>query len=213
MVLMFHDRYSAGRQLTERLAELHLTDPLILGLPRGGVPVARAVADELDADMDIVLVRKLGHPRQRELALGAIGESGHIVLNDELIRRTGVSDEDLESVIDRERAELARRVESYRSVKPPVSLTDRVVVLVDDGIATGATMRAAIDVVRTAGARLVVVAAPVAPGSMVETLTRLADDVVIVEIPTVMGSVGQFYRDFRQITDDEVVEALGSQSS
>ncbi|MBT8249382.1 MAG: phosphoribosyltransferase [Acidimicrobiia bacterium] len=208
MVPMFRNRSEAGLRLAERLDELHLADPLILGLPRGGVPVARAVADHLRADLDFVLVRKLGHPRQPELAIGAIGEYGHIVVNDVIIKQTGVSESELAGVVERERSELARRVETYRSARPAFDIADRLVVLVDDGIATGATMRAAVEVVRSAPAAGVIVAVPVAPPSAIESFSDLVDEVVVVEVPQAMGSVGQFYADFSQTTDQEVVQAL-----
>ncbi len=212
MVLMFRDRSEAGlllaELLAERLAELDLIDPLILGLPRGGVPVARAVADHLAADLDIVLVRKLGHPRQPELAIGAIGEFGHSVVNDSIIKQAGVSEQELGNVVERERRELARRVDIYRSAKPALDMADRVVVLVDDGIATGATMRAAVEVARSARAASVIVAVPVAPQSVFGSFSDLADAVIVVHVPQIMGSVGQFYANFAQTTDEEVVDAL-----
>ncbi len=207
---MFRDREDAGRRLADLMESVELTKPLVLGLPRGGVPVAKEVAARLGADLDIVLVRKIGHPHQPELALGAIGESGARYLNDNLIRQTRVRPEEIEAITAREGKELERRAQVYRATKPRIPIAGRDVVIVDDGIATGATTKAAIEVVRQAGAHRIVLAVPVAPRPTAETFEGLVDEVVIVDAPRHMGSVGQFYRRFAQVTDDEVLEALGT---
>ena len=167
----FVDRRDAGRRLAERLMSLRGEDAVVLGLPRGGVPVAFEVARALGAPLDVILVRKLGVPFQPELAMGAIGEGGARVVNDEVLRRAGVTPSELAEVEHREQAELDRRARRYRGGRPPVGLTGRTAVVVDDGIATGSTARAACLVARAQGAARVVLAVPVAPASTVEELS------------------------------------------
>ncbi len=180
----------------------------MLGLPRGGVPVAEQVALALRAPLDVILVRKLGVPFQHELAMGAIGEDGIRVLNDEVVRLTGVSAEGVAAVEARERAELHRRALIYRRGGPRISLQDRIAVIVDDGIATGSTARAACQVARAAGARSVVVAVPVAPDDWTSHLRGEADELVCLHATRDFFAVGQFYADFDQISDTEVVACL-----
>lgn len=203
---MFADRADAGRQLAEALRGRIDTDGVIVGLPRGGVPVAYQVATALELPLDVIVVRKLGVPGHRELAMGAIGEGGARVLNDRIA--VGVPPADLERTEAAERAELARRVERYRGDRPRVPLGGRTVVVVDDGLATGATAAAACQVVRSMGARRVVLAAPVAPLDVLTRFDGVADDVVLVERPAAFGAVGEFYADFRATTDDEVTACL-----
>jgi putative phosphoribosyl transferase len=204
----FQDRRDAGRRLADALEPLRAERPVVLGLPRGGVPVAAEVARALGAPLDVILVRKLGVPRQPELAMGAIGEDGVRVLNAEVVRGVAISSQVIVEVEARERAELASRAERYRSGRSRVDLTGRTVVIVDDGIATGSTARAAIAVARAHGASKVVVAAPVGPPRVGRELADEADQVVCLESPPRFVAVGQFYEDFSQTTDAEVVAQL-----
>jgi predicted phosphoribosyltransferase len=185
----------------------------VLALPRGGVPVGAEVARALRAPLDVVLVRKLGVPRQPELAMGAIGENGVRVLNEEVLSSVDVSPAQLARVEARERAELERRVAQYRGGRPPAPVAERSAIIVDDGLATGSTARAAIQVVRALGAAQVVLAVPVAPPDTVRALERVADVVVAVVTPTPMWAIGAWYDDFSQTTDEEVVRLLGDDYS
>lgn len=209
---VFADRTDAGRRLAEALrAELGgdaRVDALVVGLPRGGVPVAAEVARALDVSLDVIVVRKLGVPGHEELAMGAIGEGGVRVLNDDVVRQTGVTAAEIDRVERAERVELDRRVGAYRGSLPRRDVAGRAVVVVDDGIATGATARAACDVARAQGAADVVLATPVAPHGWERELAGVADRYVAVHTPITFGGVGQFYADFRQTTDAEVLAAL-----
>ncbi len=205
---MFKDRRDAGRQLGRRLSAYAPLRPVVLALPRGGVPVAAEVAEYLAAPLDVIVVRKIGLPWQPELAIGAIAEGNVCVLNDALIEETGVRGDELEGAVARERIELERRVRAYRGDRSPVPLDGRVVVLVDDGLATGYTARAAIEQVRRQGARRVVLAVPVAPQESVATMDLVADDVVALQTPRWLLSIGEHYQDFSQTSDDEVMALL-----
>jgi predicted phosphoribosyltransferase len=185
-------------------------DVVVVGLPRGGVPVASEVAAALGAPLDVIVVRKLGVPYQPELAMGAIGEDGVRVINDEVVRMTGVSAEEIAQVETRERAELERRARRFRGARARVPLTGRTVVVVDDGVATGSTAAAACRVARAEGAARVILAVPVAPRGWVERMADAADEYVAVETPWSFHAVGQFYRDFDQTPDDEVVRLLAA---
>ncbi|WP_329097985.1 phosphoribosyltransferase family protein [Actinomadura citrea] len=207
-MLDFDDRADAGRRLAERLGGLRGRDAVVLGLPRGGVPVAFEVARALGAPLDVIVVRKLGVPFQPELAMGAIGEGGVLVVNDEIVRRTGLGETDLTDAQRREQSELDVRVERFRRGRPRVELGGRTVVVVDDGVATGATARAACQVVRAQGARRVILAVPVGSPDIIAGLRRTADDVVCVLEPDLFHAVGQWYREFGQTSDGEVVELL-----
>ncbi len=206
--MSFRDRVDAGRRLARRLEHLRGADVVVLGLPRGGVPVAAEVARELGAPLDVIVVRKLGVPFQPEVAMGAVGENGALVLNPDVLRAARVGERELAAVERHERAEVDDRVRRFRGLRSRVPLEGRTAVIVDDGIATGATARAACEVARAQGAARVVLAVPVASPSAVEQLSQVADDVVCVDIPAYFAAVGQFYDDFRATTDDQVAALL-----
>jgi len=206
---MFRERAAAGRKLAEQLKRrLGDEDVVVLGLPRGGVPVAFEVARELGAPLDVIVVRKLGVPHQPELGMGAIGEDGVRILNDEVLAMAGVEENDLAVVERSERAELERRATRFRSGRPRTSLVGRSAVVVDDGIATGSTARAACQVARAHGASRVILAVPVAPRASLASLADAADEIVCLATPEPFFAVGQFYRDFSQTSDEEVVALL-----
>lgn len=205
---MFRDRADAGRQLAEALRDARLADPVVLALPRGGVPIAAIVARALDAPLDLVVVRKLGAPHQPEFAMGAIAEGDVRVLDTEVVRRLGIDAAALDRIEAAERAELERRVERYRRGRSPVEVFGRTVVVIDDGLATGATARAACRSARARGAARVVLAVPCAPRD-VDALVPEADAVVCLERSSAFAAVGQFYARFDQVDDAEVLAALG----
>ncbi|MCV7433012.1 phosphoribosyltransferase [Mycolicibacterium bacteremicum] len=211
----FRDRRDAGRALAGALRRPPAAAmPLVLGLARGGVPVGWEVADALAVPFDVFLVRKLGVPRWPELAMGALTTGGRVVLNADVIAGQQVSDAELQQVIDREEAELRRREHRYRAGRPPTEPAGRAVILVDDGIATGASMLAAIRAIRSAGASTVTVAVPVGPGRSASVSLRHieaeADAVVCAITPPNFRAVGQVYADFTQTTDEEVCELLAA---
>ena len=209
---MFQDRREAGRVLGELVAELpDLADGVVLGLVRGGVPVAFEVAEACSLALDILVVRKLGAPGAEELAMGAIASGGAIVLNDDVLRRFHVTEKKLEDVIERERKEMERRENLYREGRAPLEIAGRTAVLVDDGLATGASMRAAIRAVK-GRARQVIVAVPVGARSTCEDLAQDADHVICALIPEPMDAVSLFYVEFGP-TSDEEVKSLMSQAS
>ena len=207
-MIRFADRVEAGRRLAERLEHLRGQDVVVLGLPRGGVPVAFEVAHALEAPLDVIVVRKLGVPFHPELAMGAIGEGGVEVFDDEVLRLANVTEEQLRAVETREQDLLDVRMNRLRRGRERVSLAGRVAVIVDDGIATGSTMQVACEVAHRLGAAKVVVAAPVVAPSSAAKLRRYADKVVAVSEPAGFAAVGQFYDRFPQTTDDEVRAAL-----
>jgi putative phosphoribosyl transferase len=204
----FRDRAEAGRRLAPLVADLGLERPVVLGMARGGVAVATEVARLLDAPLDVLVVRKLGYPLQPELAMGAIGEGDVRVLNTDLLAQLAVPNRVVEEVAAKEAVELDRRLTAYRAGRPAVDVRGREVVVVDDGLATGATARAAVAVLRARQAARVVLAVPVAPPAAVRALSADADDVVCVEISEHFFGIGQWYDDFRQVGDDEVRRLL-----
>ncbi|MER7703593.1 alpha/beta family hydrolase [Kitasatospora sp. NPDC097605] len=206
----FSDRTDAGRRLAALLDHLRGPGTVVVALPRGGVPVAAEVAAALGAPLDICVIRKLGVPYQPELGMGAIGEDGVRVINDQVVRPAGVTPEQLAAVEVRERAELERRARRYRGGRPPVDLRGRTVVVVDDGIATGSTARAACLIVRARGAARVVLAVPVAPRDWTERLSGVADELVCVGTPSPFFAIGEFYADFTQTEDAEVLRHLAA---
>ncbi|MER5349958.1 phosphoribosyltransferase family protein [Kitasatospora sp. NPDC002551] len=206
----FTDRTDAGRRLAALLGHLRGPGTVVVALPRGGVPVAAEVAAALGAPLDICVIRKLGVPYQPELGMGAIGEDGVRVINDQVLRPAGVTPEQLAAVEARERAELERRAHRYRGGRPPVDLRGRTVVVVDDGIATGSTARAACLIVRARGAARVVLAVPVAPPDWTERLSGVADELVCVGTPSPFFAIGEFYADFSQTEDAEVLRRLAA---
>ena len=209
-VVPFPNRRAGGAALAALLSarrELD-PDPVVVALPRGGVPVGVEVADALGAPLDVIIVRKLGTPGQQELAMGAIGEGGARILNHEVLDALRITDGELEAVAAREQRELDRRAQRLRAGRARVPLTGHTAILVDDGLATGSTARAAILVARAQGARRVVVATPVAPRSTVVELGEVADAVVCVATPEPFRAIGQWYVDFRPTSDDQVVALL-----
>lgn len=208
--MRFADRTEAGLLLGSELARRGLAGAVVLGLARGGVVVAAGVARALGSSMDVLVVRKLGFPRQPELGMGAVAEGGSPVMNDELVAQLHLSPDELAAVVRREEAELERRVRLYRGGRRLPDVTGRTVVVVDDGLATGYTARAAVAAVRAAGAARVVLAAPVGSPDTAAELAELADEVVCLERPAGLFSIGERYEDFRQVGDDEVVALLAA---
>ncbi|MFG2879215.1 phosphoribosyltransferase family protein [Streptomyces sp. NPDC048337] len=206
--MQFTHRADAGRRLAEALRHLKGENPVVLGLPRGGIPVAFQVAQALGAPLDVIVVRKLGVPYHRELGFGAIGEGGVRVISEDIARRSGVGAEGLAAVERAEEAVLARQALKFREGRPRVDPAGRTAIVVDDGIATGATAAAACEVVRAMGAARVVLAVPVAPPDAVAWLRTEADEVVCLSTPHAFSAVGQWYQDFSQTPDEEVVDLL-----
>lgn len=210
---MFRDRADAGQGLAHQLAaipseQLPRESLVVLGLPRGGVPVAFEIANALRAPLDVIIVRKLGVPSQPELAMGAIGEGDVQIVNDEVVRRARVDPSEFAAIEARERQELARRAARFRGNNERVPMAGRTALVVDDGIATGSTAQAACLVARAQGAARVILAAPVAPPGAVETLRRVADEVIVLRTPERFFAIGQFYDDFTQTSDEEVMRLL-----
>jgi putative phosphoribosyl transferase len=210
----FLDRTDAGRQLAARLEVYRSRDDVvILALPRGGVPVAAEVAKALGLPFDLLLVRKLGIPGCAETAMGAIAANGVCVMNDYLIQQLDLTRTEINEVKRRETEELARREKLYRAGKPPIEVTGKTVIVIDDGIATGATMQAAILLLRRQGARRIVVATPVAPPDITRKLAREVDEMIVVAEPEEFSAVGEWYRNFGQTGDNEVRRLLAEATS
>jgi predicted phosphoribosyltransferase len=210
---MFEDRREAGRSLAALVGRLRSDRPVVLGLPRGGVPVAAEVAAAIGAPLDVVVVRKLSAPIDPELAIGAIAEGGSLVIDPFLAEHAGVTAEAIDRLLARERAELRRRAARLRERRPPVDLRGRTAIVVDDGIATGLTAVAAVRAARRRGAARVVVAAPVASAEAGALVAREADEVVCEAVPRWSGGVGRWYRDFRQVAEDEVLALVAGDRS
>jgi predicted phosphoribosyltransferase len=206
---VFRDRREAGRLLAAKLSTYAgKPDIVVLGLPRGGVPVAFEVARALAAPLDVFLVRKLGVPGHEELAMGAVASGGVLVLNDDVIARLGIAPEEIDAVAAKETAELARREQLYRSGRTSPEFSGRTVILVDDGLATGATMRAAITALRQSGPARIIVAVPTAAPDICEEFKKQADEIVCYMTPAPFLAVGRWYEDFGQTTDNEVCALL-----
>lgn len=205
---MFRDRRDAGRYLAELLSSYKHNDLVIIGIPRGGVIVADEVARSLSAPLDLVVPRKIGAPGNPELALGAIAPDGIKVLDENLLSQFGVSDNYLKSTIEDETKEMERRTNVYREGLRPLDLKGKTVIVVDDGVATGATTEAALEYVRHLDPSRLILAVPVGPKDTIERLTDKADDVIVAHAPSLFFAVGQFYERFDQTTDDEVLEVM-----
>lgn len=208
--MKFENRADAGRRLAAALGVYAERHPVVLALPRGGVPVAAVVARALKAPLDLVLVRKIGAPGQPELALGAVVDGAHpmIVCNEEILTATGTGAAEFDAIGRREMAEIERRRARYLGKRAPLDVTGRVVIVVDDGIATGATVRAALRATRERGPARLVLAVPVAAPDALKSLRKEVDATVCLATPEKFRGVGQFYDDFRQVTDEEVMDLL-----
>lgn len=206
--MRFADRRDAGERLAGVVASLGPQDPVVYALPNGGVPVAAPIADLLGADLDIVLVRKIGVPGHRELAMGAVGETGEVVRNRDLIARLGITEADFERATDLSRQELARRAGVYRERTVPVSPRGRLAIVVDDGLATGATARAAVQVLREMGANGIWLAVPVAPPDAAGLFDDITERFIVLTTPHDLGAVGRWYDSFDHVEDEEVLDLL-----
>lgn len=205
----FRDRAAAGRELAARLRKYaRRQDAIVLALPRGGVPVGFEVAGELDIDLDVILVRKLGVPGREELAMGAVATSGVFYIDDWLVDRLEITSEQISAVVEREQRELVRREQAYRDGRPPPQIAERVVICVDDGLATGASMRVAVTALRAGKPSRIVVAVPVAAPTVAEELRAFADEVIVARMPANFRAVSLWYENFTQTTDEEVRELL-----
>lgn len=207
--MLFRDRVDAGKQLAQRLIGYKdKPETIVLGLPRGGVVTAYEVARILDLPLDIIVSRKIGAPHNQELAVAAIAEDGSIIINDQLMNDLGLQLDDLQNLISKEKKEAARRMKLYRADRKPLELAGKTVILVDDGIATGATMRAAITSVRSRGAKSIIVAVPVAPAESLDEIRSEVDDLICLSAPELFFGVGGFYEEFSQTEDQEVVDLM-----
>lgn len=205
---LYRDRTDAGQALAQHLAAHRGTRPVVLGIPRGGVPVAAAVADVLEGELDVIVARKVGAPVQPELALGAVTADGSSVFNDDVISAIGVDADTLARLAAAQRADAKRREERFRAGRPPLALSGRTVILVDDGLATGATMRAAVRAARAAKPGRLIVAVPVGAADACDILAGEADEVVCPARPEPFGAVGAYYERFTQVEDDAVTRLL-----
>ncbi|WP_336023343.1 phosphoribosyltransferase [Halobellus salinisoli] len=199
---MFKDRTNAGSRLADAIVDDGITGDIVLAVPRGGLPVGRVVADRLGVPLDIVVARKISAPHNPELAIGAVASDGTLWLNDPLIDDLGVDEEYLDEQIERERQAAGAKLKRYRDDRAPLELDGKRVLIVDDGVATGATTTACIRQVAEAGAERVILAVPVAPRGAIERLRSEVDEIVCVEVPSHFGAVGQFYESFEQVSDE-----------
>ncbi len=206
--MIFADRAEAGRRLGDRLEHLRAGRPVVAALVRGGVPVAAEVAAGLGAPLEVLVVRKVGAPDNPEFGIGAVGEDGHVVANPRALEMTRVDTERFRRLAAAELPEVDRRVRAYRGERPRVPFSERTVIVVDDGLATGASAKAAVEVARALGAAKVVLAVPVGPPDSVRELEQVADEVVCLDAPPDFRAVGSWYRDFTQVDDDEVIRLL-----
>ncbi|MFP4026720.1 MAG: phosphoribosyltransferase [Candidatus Brocadiia bacterium] len=206
--MTYKDRRSAGRELAGELEKYQEEDVIVLGLPRGGVEVAYEVAEALNAPLDVIVTRKLGAPSNPEYGFGAIGPGGVRVLDDRAVQMLGLDEDQIDRIADREQGEMERRLQRYRGDRPMPELEKRTVIVVDDGVATGGTARAAIRALHELGAGTLVLAVPVAPPDTADELEEMVDDFVCLQTPTAFMAVGQWYRDFSQTTDGEVEKLL-----
>ena len=209
MIEKYQNRTEAGKLLAERLRKGSIDkDAIVLALPRGGVPVGYEIAKELGLDLDVLIVRKLGLPEQPEVAMGAISAEGGVYINDQIVRSSSVSLQQMRQVMDSEARELARREDLYRGQNPRPSLAGRTVIVVDDGIATGASMKAAIQALRASKPKRIVLAVPVAPARTAQAFADIVDEFICPLNPPWFDAVGQFYEEFEQVDDDEVIAIL-----
>lgn len=207
--MKFRDREEAGGRLAAELDDWAKEHPVVVALPRGGVPVGHEVARRLGAPLDILVVRKVGVPWHPELGMGAIAEGGFLSLTQEVIEHIGISEEELSDAVEEQRVEVEQRVRRFRGDRPRIDLQGRVVILVDDGIATGGTVRAAIQAIRAAGAKSIVLAVPVASADVLESLSAEVDHLVCLLVPRELYAIGLWYEDFRQVPDEAVTASLG----
>jgi putative phosphoribosyl transferase len=206
--LIFRDRKEAGQQLANSLEKYRDKNPFILGIPRGGVVVAYQVAKALKAQLDVIVARKLGAPPQPEFAIGAIAPNGIRVLNAESVHYFGLSEQDIESLVTRQQREMERRIQLYRSGREDLNVKDRIVIVIDDGLATGLTAIAAVRSVKKSGAKQIILAVPVCAADTFCNMQQEADEVICLSVPEYFDAVGRFYQDFPQTTDDEVIALL-----
>lgn len=207
--MIFHDRIDAGKQLAWQLEKYKdQPDVIVIGLPRGGVVIAAEIARMIHAPLDIIVPRKIGAPGQEELAVGSLTEDGAVQLNSELMHMLGLSQADLAQIIEKEKKEAQRRLKLYRGDREPRFLKNKTIVLVDDGIATGSTVKAAIASARKEGAKKIVVAIPVGPVTTIKELKKDVEEVVCLQMPESFWGVGQFYRNFAQTSDEEVIRLM-----
>ncbi len=210
--MIFRDREQAGQQLASSLEKYRDKNPLILGIPRGGVVVAYQVAKVLKAQLDVIVARKLGAPSQPEFAIGAIAPNGIRVLNKESVHYFGLSKQDIENLVARQQQEMERRIQLYRSGREDLDVEDRIVIVIDDGLATGLTAIAAVRSVKKGGAKQIILAVPVCAADTFRNMQQEADEVICLSVPEYFDAVGRFYQDFPQTTDDEVITLLKGKS-
>ena len=208
--MKFKNRQTAGQELADKLESYTEKDIVVLGLARGGLPVAYEVAQKLKVPLDVILVQKLGVPGQEELALGAIASGGVRILNNQLVRSMDIASEEIDKIEKREKQELERREKAYRDGEEKISLQDKIVILVDDGLATGASMRAAVEAVKDQQPKKTIVAVPVSAADTCTEFEGLADEVICLTTPANFGGVGAWYQDFPQVDDDQVRQLLKS---